>query len=147
MIIENRIKRQRILESQLVLAEFARNEWHVTPEAGVTVEDMLKPEYWSHVTKKLQPGTLIQATAHDGSWHARFFVRSVKDLVVSIALLQKHEFGSDEALDEDQYEFKWAGPTAKFRIIRHVDKAVMVEGMESKDECAAWLKNPVAKAV
>lgn len=139
-----KVKFRRVLQNQLQLAEHARLEYRVSPEEGVTIEDLLRAETWAHVTKSLKAGTLIDAVANDGSWYARLFVRSVKDLDVSIALLERHDFDAVAAPAEDEFTFKWAGPSAKFRIIRNSDKAVMAEGLESKGACAEWLKTPKA---
>ena len=51
-------------------AETVRNVCHVAAENGVTADDMLKPDYWVHVSRKMRIGDKIEILAADASWYA-----------------------------------------------------------------------------
>lgn len=133
----------QILSSNLKLAEFGRNVWLVTPEAGVTPEELAKPEAWVHVSKNLKAGDRIEVVAADGTWFAELFVRSAVGVGVKLFTLRVVHFDGVAAKapaqkDDEEFEIKFAG-AAKWRGIRKSDGAVMVEGMASREAVKTWL--------
>lgn len=57
-------------------AEYGRNFWFVTVEAGTTREDLKRPEYWSLVSKSFRVGDRIEVQSDDGGFFAEYLVRS-----------------------------------------------------------------------
>lgn len=122
---------------------FVRTVYVATPEHGVTVEDLEKPEFWAHVAEQFKPGDLIHVYPEDGTFWAELLVQTTSRAAAQVRVLRNYELAKVEALeDESEYEVKWAGPTAKFRVIRKSDGEVMKGGME-KDEAQTYLRSHV----
>jgi len=141
----------KILSQQIKLAEFCRNIWHVTPEAGVTPEDLGESKTWVNIAKQLKAGDRIEAVAADGSWLAELFVRSAVGVDVKLFTLRVVHFDGVAAKapaqkDDEEFEIKFAG-AAKWRGIRRSDGAVLVEGLASREAVKAWLDKNVTELV
>lgn len=134
----------RILDGQLPASEFARNVWIAKPEPHVTKNDMLRPVFWSHVAKKLRVGDRIEALSSDTTWFAELIVRAVAGLEVIVGELRHIQFDSIGTRNAADYEVKWVSPTIGFRVTRLDDKAVVKEGLKSKEAVAAWMAEPLA---
>ena len=52
------------------LAEYKRHIFAAQPEAGITLEEVLKAEYWSHVAKDITIGCIIEVRPVDGAYYA-----------------------------------------------------------------------------
>lgn len=133
----------KILQKDLQPAEFSRIVWAVRPEHGVTLEDLLKPEAWAHVAKSLKPGARIEVFPPDGSFYAELLVRSADANSADVFPLFRVDFSeaAEDAPASQEYELKFAG-AAKWRVLRKIDGAVMVEGL-TKPEAEAWLTKRV----
>jgi hypothetical protein len=122
-------------------AEFTRNTFVANPTLDTKFEDMLKPDYWAHVANDLKRFDLIDVIAADGSWFARLIVRAVGKLAVHVAVLSFHEFDKKEIKEEkNAYEIAWSGPKAKYRVVRTSDKAVIQDGLETKDQAKDYIE-------
>jgi len=124
-------------------AQFVRNLWVVTAEQGVTKEDLLKPDYWSHVSFQFRPYDRIEARCDDGTFFAEYLIMScertfakVKEL--SFTSLTSRDVAMTQA-EQSAYEYKYRGPSCMHSIIRSSDKVVMVEKLDSKQDALTWL--------
>lgn len=135
----------KLLKSQLTNAQHARLTYRLTLDAGQTYESLFKPSTWGHVAREIPKGTIIEAVAHDGAWFAQLYVRASSDLDVVVGAISKTEFGDLPSRSADEYEVKFRG-RAKWSVMRVADKALMIEGLDTRELAEAWLKNPVAKA-
>ena len=50
-----------LTQNRIEQAEFVRPVFCVSPTAGTKPEDLLKPEYWTHVARQFKPGSRIEA--------------------------------------------------------------------------------------
>lgn len=137
----------QILQQQIKPAEFIRTVHTATPEPGTNLEDMLKPEYWTHVAKGLRKGDHIEVVAADGAWFAELFVRSVTDNAVTVAVLRQVAFDPPKqpAVAGEPFTVKHRGG-AGWSVIRNVDKAVVFEKGATREEAEAWLDEQTALA-
>lgn len=125
-------------------AEYRRRAYEVILEAGTSYEDVQKPDFWAHVARKLKIRDRIEVHAHDGSWFADLMVRSTSQVTVVVAPLQYIEFKDSAAGKADGdglVEIKFRG-AAKWSAIRKADKAILVEGLDSREAVEVWLKGP-----
>lgn len=129
----------KILRKQLLEAEFARTVWTVKPEPGVTLEQLLQPESWAHVSKFLKPGSRVEVYPADGEWYAELYVRSSGDTEAKLVVLQHYVFSAAKPADGD-VEVKHRGETKKWSVVRKSDKAVLVEGLETRGLAEDWVK-------
>lgn len=129
--------------TSLELAEYTSVTYaHVTAE-GDALEDVLTPEYWSHVARRLKPGDKIEVTHEAGGYWALLMVRSVGTVDAGVAVLLAKKFDDGFSIEDlpTGYEIKWAGPKAMFRIIRNSDKEVVADKFDSKAKAARWMQN------
>lgn len=129
-------------------AEYKRNSWMVTADRGTTTADLIDREYWSHVAARLRPRDRVEVHAHDGSWMVEMMVVQASRVGATLVILHKHDLAaatSETTGNTDGVEIKHRG-FAKWSAIRKSDKAVLVEGLDTKEEVAAWLKKPQQQA-
>ena len=110
---------------------------HVECPDGHTLEDMLKPEYWCHVAKKMQGRGRILVDAEDGSWSAQLKIHRASDLQAVVSLEWKAEHGAkakERAVSKaDEYDVAYKGTRAKWRITRKADGQTISDGWESEE--------------
>lgn len=130
----------KILQRQIQQAEFARTVWVVKPEPGVTLEQLLQPESWAHVAKSLKPGDLIDVLSADNEWYAELFVRASTDNETKLAVLKHYVFSESKPTVDGEVEVKHRGEAKKWSVLRKSDKAVLVEGLETRGAAEDWVK-------
>lgn len=135
---------KNLLQHRIRPAEFERIVWSVTPEADVTLKELLAPEYWAHVAKALKPGAKVEVLPESKSWFAELLVRSSTDNSVELVVLKYIEFDPPSVPDDgDPYEVKHRGG-AGWSVIRKTDKAVVFEKGQSKLDAERWVKEKAA---
>jgi hypothetical protein len=128
-------------------AEQRRNVWTVVPGDGVTLEDMLKPEYWAHVAAQLTTGDKIEVRPVAGEWYAELYVRSVGAVAARVVVLGKWDLSTPATAASRTatgslpgFTVKHRGITGGWSVIRDSDKAVMFEKGASREDADDWLK-------
>lgn len=132
----------KINETRVQLGEQARNVHRVIAVAGTTLEQILNPEYWSHIAKnRLRIYDLIEVLVEDGSAYYELLVVSVGRTEAHVALKLQMDLQTvaQGALSPSDYSIKWSGPHTKHRVLRGTD--VIKDGFESKEYAEQWLKN------
>lgn len=134
----------RILDSQLIKDDFARNLWVAKPDRSISKDDMLKPTFWAHVVKnKLRRGDRIEVLAEDGTWFAELIVRAINGVEVVMGELRHVRFDGVSTRSAADYDTKWVSPAIGYRVTRTSDGVVVKEGLMSKEAIAAWLAEPL----
>lgn len=128
-------------DSRLKEAESERIVYRAIPSEGTPLEACLEIDYWAHVAKRFRPTTIIEVIPDGMSYYAELLVVSCGANWARVKLLRKVILESAESVIEDvqTHEIKWAGPAAKYRVIRLSDKAVIRDGFEGKEDAATWL--------
>lgn len=126
--------------------DFEVQVWSHVAEVGVGLEDILKPDYWTHVASRFKPGSRIDVQSADGSWYALLIVRAASRLEAITQALIYTELGAATPVtsEESPYEVKWRGPAKRFGVIRKEDGGVMIDELQTKESAAQWLKNHIA---
>lgn len=134
----------KIIGSRLKLSEYVRSVYHATPEAGTPLRELLKPEYWAHVSKQLKVGDRIEVDAEERTWFAELYVRGVTPTSVTVFVMRHIEFTKpeSEASTDEEYSAKHAG-RGVWRVIRNSDKAVVKSDFATKEAAEAWIEHPV----
>ena len=130
---------QKLTQDRLQNAESKFTRWDVSPRDGVSAQDMLRPEFWAHVSKQLRPKDRLEATAEDGSWFAEFFVLSQGPNWAKVAMLRHVRLSDSTPLRSDDYEAIWGGPALKYTVRRTADKEVIQKGFDTMGDAGAWL--------
>ena len=131
---------KRIEPVRFELAEFGRSVYRAVTPLGDTIEDILQPDYWSHVWKRLRPLHRIEINPDDGSFYAELIVRSVQRNHVVVAAINFVELGEKIELppEASAYRVEHAGPPEKFRVMRGQD--VLRSKIETYEGAVNWLK-------
>jgi hypothetical protein len=126
-------------------ADYVFNTWAVNAEAGVGIEDILKPQYWAHVAAQLTAFDEIVVRADDGAFRLHLFVETCGrtwakvHLVTEPLILQAKETPEIPVAD-GEYAIKWAGPHDRWRIIRTADKEIISKGHATRDAAETAVK-------
>lgn len=121
-------------------AEYKRHVWIAYAELGTKPEDLIKPEYWSHVAKKLEQGHYIEVVSAEGDWLAKLYVRSVTPAGVVTHLFPVEYIGKKAEEISKDYTIELATKN-KWRVVRKSDKVEMVSKLETRDLAETWLIN------
>ena len=132
----------KLLEKNLMGAEFARQSFRATPPAGTKIEEMLVPEYWAHVARKLSPYDTIEVVPEDGSFYARLFVVNSAKLWAKMHKLEYVELAvQNKAVSTDKYEAKFFGPTVKWRVAnKESGDLLSQDSFQTRDEAEAYIE-------
>jgi hypothetical protein len=129
--------------TKLQIAEHEVVCYYHCPEIDTGLSDVLKSDYWTHVTKSLRVGHRIEVLAADGSWWAMLIVRAVGSHDAVVQELQHVELGSqvEAKVTDSPYEVKWRGPARKFGVLRKEDGEIIRDEFQVKEHAVKWLKN------
>lgn len=140
----------RVFENDLKSAEYVRSVFVITALPDTLPANYLEPETWAHIPDlKLRQGDRIEIMAADTSWYAELLVRVRSGQTIHLELLQEHKFDAVVGKEHEDYEVQWAGPQAKWRVLRKSDRHVMIDKLTAKSEGVAWIEangKPLAKA-
>lgn len=133
---------QQMNAAGLKPAEYARNMHIAVAPSGASLEDALKPEFWSHVAAKTRRWDRIELRAEDDTWWADLLVTKAERLALHVSVIAKLDLSGAskgvviEGLPKE-YDVQWGGPAHKFRVIRKADNEILAHGM-SKEEAIQW---------
>jgi hypothetical protein len=137
-------KSPKVHPSYFFEASNRRNVWATVVAHGAPYDALLKPEYWTHVAKRLRPGDLIEATAEDGSYFAQFFVVSVAPNAAAVVEISKTDLQAIELPDATSgFEVKWSGPVLKFTVTRLADNVRVATGLDTKQAATEAMGNHI----
>lgn len=120
-----------------------RIEWDVTVDPDTTVDDLLHPAFWAHVSGVTFSGSnnLVNVYWEDRSQIAFLYVRYYDNVSAKMELLDHKVFGEKVTLSApDKYDVKWGGPNNKFKVIRKSDGQTIRENLSSKEDAADFIK-------
>lgn len=124
---------------KLAPTEYATVVWHWTLPVGQSVDDLLKPSYWQHVTAQLRPGHEIKVASEDRTVWAHLFVRDVGKMEATVAVLHSVNLGAEIERGDDADTFiKWRSPQSKFAVFRKSDNECLQDGFETKEAAGVW---------
>lgn len=130
----------QLATDRIQLAQHMRNIWYVTPEFGTPVEALLEPQFWAHVSAKMKPRDRIEVDAEDGSYFLELRVEDAGRLFAKVVVLRRVDLAPTETAEQSaEYKVMWAGPHAKWRIVRAVDKGLVKDGLESRQAAEMYL--------
>lgn len=131
---------KKLNPSEYVLAQYARQVHAVTPPEGTTLEEMLDPAYWGHVSARFHQYDRIEVVPQGGAFYAELLVTNCSLVHAKVAVLHVKELQplvKEEADKDFSIEFK--GPNRKWSVLRAGDKAIVKDVFTSKEEARAWL--------
>lgn len=123
---------------------YTRNSWDAIAARGVTLADVLVPEYWLHIAQQLRPNDKIEILCEDGTWWAQLFVINADRTWAKVHVLNNHDLTqartNQPLREEDNYDVDWT-PSGKWTITKKSQKGQppLKDGFLSKLEALQWL--------
>ena len=115
----------------------AHNIWQVKPEIAATVQDLLNPEYWAHVARRMRAGDRVEAVPDDRHYFAEFFVLAASTNWAKLVLIREVTLIKDnEKTVTEGFSVAFAG-AHKWRVTR--GEEVLSKGHDDKDSATKWL--------
>ena len=134
-------KVEQIIPARVKEASYARTHWSCTVASGTVPEDLLKPEYWSHIAVKMRPRDQVEAWSDDGTWYAEYVVRACDRSWAMLAPKMKLNFNSAEIPVEDSpYAVSHRGAHDQWSVTRKSDGAVLFKEGRTREEADAWMR-------
>lgn len=151
---------QPILPAAVKNAEFARTTYSAVLAEGITLSDVQKSEFWTHLSPKLQQWDRIEVIAEDGSFFAELLVsrvdansqgtRTIRTprvvLLQDVSLTPKSDADDAEDGVPAGYSVAYGGPKYKWRVLQDGVTDPLADGM-SKAAAIKWAQERVAEAV
>lgn len=145
---------RKILARHFMESEFAYADISVTMPVGHTIEDALKPEYWSHVAHRLQQnvltgapdrsGAIIRLRSEDHAFFAKLYVRAVRKDSLEVALIgEPTYFGPKGGTKSDKYDTRWNVGARGYDVVRKSDGAIVgrAADLKLKEDAVAFIRD------
>ena len=142
----------KLQERDFVLDEtFVYGRSAVTLPLGVAFEDMLRPEFWAHVSYMLRrdamtgrpdrAGTIISVRTVDHAFYAELYVRAVGDAGLIVGVIREPVYFGSQAVLYRRYEVRWNIGKKGFDVIRRSDRAIIAgaEKFPVREQAEAWI--------
>jgi hypothetical protein len=112
-------------------------------EAGITQDDLLRPDFWAHVSGKFRPRDIIIVHDDEDMFYAELLVLACDKTWAQMHLLRFEDisavaFKVTQAVS-DEYDIKLRGPK-KWSVIRKKDNAVIYENLRRREDAVEQLK-------
>lgn len=125
--------------SSYALAPFRETRHIIFPAKGVTMWQILQPEYWSHIARKLRPFDLVVVHPEDKSFWAELLVIDMTTIDAKVRVLRYETFGEETyvgdhgaTVSRGGYLCEHAGSQIQWRIVRLSDMKTIKDGMTNQ---------------
>lgn len=122
--------------------EYTNYDHVVVVENNWTMDDVVKPIFWSSVWQKMRRFDKVAVTPDDGSWWAELLVTERGTGYVFVKPLRFHELtvASLPAVVIDGFEIREMGVFKKWCVVRTEDAQVIKEKCDSRAVAESWLQ-------
>lgn len=131
--------------SHFKLAEQQRAIHQFIAPMGHKFDDLLRSEYWAHIANRIQgPMDRIECLAEDYTFYAELMVMDKGTNWVKVVALSGPTDLSASAPSEkleaeiSPFEVTFAGPKARYRVIRKSDNEVIKEGFPTRGDAEKY---------
>lgn len=135
--------------TRLIPAEHERTVWDHVPDEGVTLEQILEPEYWQHIAPRVRAWDRIEVRWADSTRFVELMVRSAGQKEAHVTVMHDVDLGDEveEVVDTlSPYEVKWKGPKYKHAVVRKSDGEMVKGEFQTKGAAAKWIANRIKQA-
>lgn len=130
----------KLLPSQMKEAAYHRTHFSAAPAGGTTLEDISNNDFWTHVARKLRPGTLIEVLPEDMSFFATLLVTWVGQNIVRVKVLSYVNIRDEDVSEDEESPHKVSWRNGKnWCVLRHKDGAIIKENLPSKKDALLWV--------
>jgi hypothetical protein len=141
------LPKQKININDFRAAEFDRIIWGITLKIGQSRDDLLRPDFYSHIAARVRKNHRFEVLHEDGNYFAELIVTSASKLGIKVAFLREIDLRDLEATVVDQSEFypKFRGPR-KWSILRTSDNSLVDENIDTESLAKQRIKDMTATA-
>jgi len=146
---EARPELKKLQPGKLQQAEFAHARMAAELPFGWTIEDALKPDFWSNCAFKFKTdaisgrrdysGSTIEVRTVDHAFYALLYVRAVENASLLVDLIDIKYFGPKEIKIPDGFELRWNDSTKTLEILRQSDREVVAAGIRTREAAQVWI--------
>ncbi len=138
---ETKAREIRLMPQRMQLREMACQDFVVVAEAGTLIEDVLKPEYWSHVALKIKPGDTIEVRVDTEEWILKLYVLETARSFIRVHALARYELGDwrEVQMKTASHKIEWKGTYKKWTVIRIADSAEIKDGFADPAAANAFM--------
>ena len=144
-------KQPALIPSKVTLADYSRNRFLARPPEGTPFEEVLKPEFWAHVARQFRQGggDIIEVLPHDGAYYAELIVaecrkvglvQHIRVVKINYTPLTEEKATDAKSANASEYDIVYRGSEKKHTVTRKVDKVIVSEGHNTKQDAAKWLE-------
>ncbi len=129
---------QPLTTSALRQSAIEQISWLVELPPSYSRDVLTDCSFWAFIANRFNIRDRISVWAHDNSWLTELVVLDKGTNWAKVGIVAELSFGKaeEETKAPDGYEVKWAGPTAKWRVL--LNGLSIMDGMASKEEAAAF---------
>mgnify|MGYP001164639257 CR=1 FL=1 len=129
-----------LVRSRLAQADVVRNRWAISPEAGATIDDVMRPEYTANVAGALKQWDVVEVRPDDETYYAELLVKTAERTGATFWLIHFVELAPKvgAAQESDPFAVSWGGPHQKHRVVRKADNEVLKHGFSSAEDARLW---------
>lgn len=124
---------------------FRQNTWIATPEKGVRLEDVLKPEFWANVAKLLRAPDKIIVMAEDKSFYCELVVFDSYATRAEVRVFGEPIFDdpAKRHIAESDYGVVDGGLNKRWTIIQKSDgRELKADGtLHTREAAEIWLRD------
>lgn len=130
----------------LKAAEFIRQTYCVDATDHHTFDDVLRPDFWAHVSNQLKIGDKIEVRHVGNMFYAELLVVNVVQNAAVVKPLIHVVFKENdhESIEDEEYRTQLRGPK-KWSVVRNSDNHVMIELLDTKADAEKALIELKAK--
>jgi hypothetical protein len=122
-----------LLENRFAVAETKRNQWFATCPQDITPDDVLRPDYWAHIARMLNPLDEIIVTVDTCAWRSVLLVEDAWNTGARVQRLSHHDLTlTEEPENTEGLRVQWRGPHAKWCVTRK-DGATLKERLPNRE--------------
>lgn len=132
----------KLTGGDFALADQVRNIHHIKPDAGIDIEQVLRPEFLAHVAAKLRPLDEIIVNPKDGAYYAVLQVRSASRIEAVCEVLLHKTFAPLTRLaqsEEKMFVTRYGSPATQWQVLRASDKLVVAQDFVDEATALRWL--------
>lgn len=135
----------------LALAESKRAVYQISLAPDDTADAVLEPEWWKHNSRNMRVGDRVEVVGYDRKFFGELLVVAVGKNGAGgaqVAYIMGPVDLSTQTADNliVSHDVVWAGPVAKWRIIKGKEKTTVKDGFVSKEAAHNWLASNMLAA-
>lgn len=135
--------RKALLESdfELNVAGQVSQLWRANISPSISPADVLEPDFWKHVARRVVTTDRIEAWAKDGTWMGEYVVLFKTEHELRLFEIARRELPTGKVdTSAAVYFTEWISPPLRWGIRRKSDNEIIKSGFETKEQAVVWMQ-------